>query len=159
MFQVMDGTLIGLVDVTLGSREDPARSPVRIRPVRKVLMKRIIVLSALLAASCGLPPEASDQPVSGTTTPAATAGSAAATTVAPATTVAAVAPVVALDPTGAPWLEPPLSQEDVPTVLISQWNSAGNRGWCSALFPADPASLGDDATIRSANFGGGWAVA
>ena len=53
MFQVVDGTLIGLGGVTLESREDLARHPVRICPVRKVPMKRIIVLSALLAAACG----------------------------------------------------------------------------------------------------------
>ncbi len=158
MFQVVDGTLIGLASVTLESREDVARNPVRICPARKVPMKRIIVLSALLAAACGLPPETSDQPVSGTTAPAATTGTSPATTVALVTTIA-VAPVAALDTTRAPWQEPELSLEDVPTVLINQWNSAENREWCSALFPEDPGSLGDNATIRPADFGGGWAVA
>jgi hypothetical protein len=44
-------------------------------------------------------------------------------------------------------------------VLTAQWNAADNRQWCSAVFPVDVAGLGEEATIRSANFSGGWAVA
>ncbi len=124
-------------------------------------MKRITVLSALclLAAACGLPPEATDQPVSGTTAPAATASSIVSTTGAPVTTVAVVAPEAELDTASTPWLDSPLSQDAVAAVLVDQWNSAENRDWCSALFPEDPGSLSNGAAIRSAYFGGGWAVA
>ncbi len=59
----------------------------------------------------------------------------------------------------APWSALPLSQSAVPQHLIEDWGQAQNRTWCSALYPADPAALGSGAISRSADFGGGWAVA
>jgi hypothetical protein len=119
-------------------------------------MKRSAVLSVLclLAVSCGAPLEGADKPIAGTSTPLTVAAADdVATTTSPATTSA--------EPSapGAPWLEPALSQDEVSDVLIEQWGRAENRTWCSALFPLDPDSLGRQAVIRLANFGGGWAVA
>lgn len=57
----------------------------------------------------------------------------------------------------APWSAEVLSQDDVPSVLVEQWNKAENRLWCSALAPT--AAIPEDAEPRAANFGGGWAVA
>ncbi len=119
-------------------------------------MNRTIVVAAfsLLLAACGLPTETSDEP--GTTVVAAadaTTTSTVATTT--STTVDLPAPVD-LEPG---WVEPQLLQSDVPKILTEQWSAAENRSWCSALFPVDAESLAPDAAIRSAYFGGGWAVA
>ena len=58
---------------------------------------------------------------------------------------------------GAPWSGTQLRLDQVPQILINQWQESEVKNFCSALYPADP--VGDDATIRSANFSGGWAVA
>ena len=58
----------------------------------------------------------------------------------------------------APWDAESLSSSDVPAVLGEQWHSAENQLWCSALYPSDLGGV-NDATIRAADFGGGWAVA
>jgi hypothetical protein len=63
---------------------------------------------------------------------------------------------VPVDP--APWDAEPLSSDDVPAVLAEQWHLAENQLWCSALYPSDLGGV-SDATIRAAEFGGGWAVA
>lgn len=77
----------------------------------------------------------------------------AATTAAPETTVA---PVVA-QAAAPPWGAAPLATGDVPDVLGVQWEGSELREFCSALYPGLP--LTEDAAIRSANFGDGWAVA
>ncbi len=59
----------------------------------------------------------------------------------------------------APWSAAPLGAADVPAVLASEWAAADNRGWCSALFPADPDSLASGATVRARYAGGGWGIA
>ncbi len=59
----------------------------------------------------------------------------------------------------APWSAAPLPRSEVPRHLIDDWAGAGNQTWCSALYPTDPASLSADGVTRSADFGGGWAVA
>lgn len=58
----------------------------------------------------------------------------------------------------APWSNPPLSQKEVPAVLLTEWRQAENRSTCAALAPKD---LGQypNAQPRSAYFAGGWAIA
>jgi hypothetical protein len=113
-------------------------------------MKRIVmaVVLAVVAAACG------DTTVVGeTTVPAVTTTTSPPATAAPQTTLAPVVPVPVEPP---PWAGAPLAQTDVPEVLGVQWEASEVKGFCSALYPATPL---DDAAIRSANFGGGWAVA
>lgn len=78
--------------------------------------------------------------------------------VATSTSVAqdAIPDTAPVDP--APWDAQPLSTTEVPAVLAEQWRSAENQLWCSALYPSDLGGV-TDATIRAAEFGGGWAVA
>ena len=59
----------------------------------------------------------------------------------------------------APWSAARLPQSAVPAVLVDQWENADNRGWCSALWPVELPEAGADGVVRSADFGGGWAVA
>lgn len=122
------------------------------RESRESPMKRTVVVFALMVAvaGCGAAPESFDQPDTGTSTPASIV----------ITTTSITTPIT-VPPRGAtmPWDEPGLAISVVPAVLIEQWNAAENRQWCSALFPEDSTTLAAEALIRSANFGGGWAVA
>jgi hypothetical protein len=106
----------------------------------------VLVVMAGLVAAC-----------SGTTEPPATASSSS-TTVTPttvnsttSTSTTTTQPVAA----PAPWSNPPIA--DPPQVLVDQWEAADNKDWCSALYPIGPADSA--ATVRKANFGGGWGVA
>ena len=58
----------------------------------------------------------------------------------------------------APWSHSRLSSSEVPPVLIEQWLIAENKDSCA---PVAPKSLLDweKSTVRSAYFGGGWAIA
>lgn len=57
----------------------------------------------------------------------------------------------------APWASSSLPGADVPLVYLEQWRSAENRTSCALLAPASTGQ--PDATPRSAQFSGGWAVA
>ena len=57
----------------------------------------------------------------------------------------------------APWDRSPLDADDVPQVLVEEWRRSENQLWCSALYPV--ATGVDDATLRRAEFSGGWALA
>ncbi|MEX2582416.1 MAG: hypothetical protein WD766_04040 [Gemmatimonadota bacterium] len=57
-----------------------------------------------------------------------------------------------------PWSQPPLAWDSVPPVYRDAWEAAENRETCAALAPARPLS-GGIATVRTAEFGGGWGVA
>lgn len=59
----------------------------------------------------------------------------------------------------APWNGPPLPAGAVPEVFLDQWSSAANRPQCALVAFADLGDGNADATARSANFSGGWAVA
>ena len=108
---------------------------------------------AMLAAACGAAPETEEQPNTGTPGTETSAAAVASTS----TTTTSTAP--ANDEVTAGWLEPLLEQSAVPAVLDEQWSAAENQEWCSALYPAAAETLAADAAVRSANFGGGWAVA
>lgn len=56
----------------------------------------------------------------------------------------------------APWALDSLPVSQVPAVLADQWNRAENRAWCRAVYPE---SLLGRTDVRSAEFGGGWAIA
>lgn len=84
------------------------------------------------------------------------------------TTTAAVAPgpqtsvpeVVDTSPQDAgvaPWDGPRLARTDVPPALIGEWQLAENQLWCSALYPSSFDT--GEATLRRAEFSGGWALA
>ena len=77
------------------------------------------------------------------------------TTTTPATTVAV--PTTAALP-AAPWGAPKLRADQVPAVLLREWEAGGSRAECAALAPSD---LGvPNGTPRRAEFGpGAWAVA
>lgn len=79
------------------------------------------------------------------------------TTAAPDPSFPASSPVAAGTVPGAPWSANELSQEEVPKVLVTQWQNSEVKGFCSALYPG--ASVTPGAEVRGANFGGGWAVA
>lgn len=57
----------------------------------------------------------------------------------------------------APWDREKLAGADASPVLIEEWQLSENQLWCSGLFP-DGFDTGG-ATIRRAEFAGGWAVA
>jgi len=59
----------------------------------------------------------------------------------------------------APWSSLPRPQSAVPQHLIEDWTAAHNQTWCSVLYPADETALSSAGVSRSADFGGGWAVA
>jgi hypothetical protein len=61
----------------------------------------------------------------------------------------------------APWAGPRLLGSQVPDVLTAAWERAGNQRWCSALAPAatDLKRLAEGATVREAEFTGGWGIA
>ena len=60
----------------------------------------------------------------------------------------------------APWSVPPLPAEAAPSILKEQWDAAGNKGFCAALYPADANDLAADAVVRSADFGAdAWGIA
>ena len=63
-------------------------------------------------------------------------------------------------PSPAPWSGTPLAPSNVPSVYLSVWRTAANRGQCALLAPArlDP-RLQERAVPRAATFSGGWAVA
>lgn len=109
----------------------------------------VVVALSLIAGACG-----SAAPTTSTAVP--TAPTTATTDTVTTTTLASqVEPAV--EP--APWVDPSLTLSDVEQVLADQWNSAANRRWCSALFPADVGVIDAGGRIRSANFSGGWAIA
>jgi hypothetical protein len=117
--------------------------------MRRVFSGLVVVL---LATSCGAAPEANE----------ATVAAGATSTLAPEASTTTVTTASEADPVlspAAPWAGAALDGAAVPAVLIDEWNEAGNRQWCSALFPADPTILASNATLRGANFGGGWGVA
>lgn len=58
---------------------------------------------------------------------------------------------------GAPWASAPLGSAAVPAVYVEQWTEAQNRRSCALLAPSSTGR--SDATPRSAQFSGGWAVA
>ncbi len=57
----------------------------------------------------------------------------------------------------APWDREKLTIADVSPVLIEEWRLSENQLWCSGLYP-DGFDTGE-ATIRRADFAGGWAMA
>lgn len=57
-----------------------------------------------------------------------------------------------------PWVGELMAQSQAPDPLVTAWNAADNRTWCSALAIADP-SITQGYTAREAEFGGGWGVA
>ena len=57
----------------------------------------------------------------------------------------------------APWDRDKLTRADVSPVLIEEWQLSENQLWCSSLYPDLFDTEG--ATIRRAEFSGGWAVA
>lgn len=59
--------------------------------------------------------------------------------------------------TSPPWEGDVLGSSEVPSVLLEQWRNAENREHCAAVAFATTGV--DQATARSANFSGGWAVA
>lgn len=115
-------------------------------------MKRILMSCLVLMTACGARPE--------TPVPAPTPAPAPAPAPTPAPApVSAPAPTPATAPDHAPpWLQPALTRDDVPQVLLAEWSGAPNREVCT---PLAPASLGTDerAVPRRAEFGGGWGVA
>jgi len=57
----------------------------------------------------------------------------------------------------APWDRDRLALGDVSPVLVEEWRLAENQLWCSGLYPDGFDT--QDATIRRAEFSGGWALA
>ena len=57
----------------------------------------------------------------------------------------------------APWGREKLTRSSVAPVLVEEWQLAENQLWCSGLFPTG-FDFGD-ATVRRAEFSGGWALA
>jgi hypothetical protein len=114
----------------------------------------MVAVLLVVAAACG-----DTTATVATTVPAATTTTAVpttppvATTATPPTTLPPDLPVAA-EP---PWTAIPLAVTDVPELLAVQWEESGVKGFCSALYPGAP--LAEDAAIRSADFGDGWAVA
>jgi hypothetical protein len=115
-----------------------------------------IIALALAATSCGGVVEPTDSTSAGT----------ASSTDAPVTSSTAPQPATSTTsepdralPAPAPWLQDDIDLNLTPTVLAEQWNAAGNRTWCSALYPANVADLAAQANVRSANFEGGWGIA
>jgi len=111
----------------------------------------VAVVLALLGAACVSRPDVVRLPVTTITHTATT------TTAPPPTVITTIVEPPEPEVRAAPWAAPPLT--DTPDVLAAQWEAAANREWCSALFPANPDTLGAGAVIRSANFSDGWAVA
>jgi hypothetical protein len=72
-----------------------------------------------------------------------------------ATAVIDTAPAVAADLP--PWDRGLLGLAEVPPVLVEEWRRAENQLWCSALYPVDTGVTA--ATVRRAEFSGGWALA
>lgn len=60
-------------------------------------------------------------------------------------------------PEASPWSGSPLPPSSSPT-LLAEWSGADNRGSCAPLM-IDGSMIPSEATIRRANFGGGWGVA
>lgn len=113
-----------------------------------------VALALMLVAGCG------DVPGGVPTTtvePTTTATTSPATTPTTGTTTVVEPVVTALGP--APWGGAPLPAGAVPDLVVAEWTAAGNRAWCSMLFPEAPLSLQPEATLRSAEFGGGWGLA
>lgn len=74
----------------------------------------------------------------------------------PATTVVGTAPAVAASDQP-PWNREMIDLAEVPPVLVEEWRRAENHLWCSALYPVDTGVTA--ATLRRAEFSGGWALA
>ncbi len=70
--------------------------------------------------------------------------------------VADTAPVFSIGEV-APWDREPLDLAEVPSVLVEEWRRAENQLWCSGLYPVTTDV--DRATLRRAEFSGGWALA
>ena len=119
-------------------------------------MAFVLVVGALTA---GIMLGGSQQPVVTRQTTTTLDGSTVPTTTLPGATTTVVRGVDEIPGGMAPWSAAPLPQSAVPQHLFEDWNGSANRTWCSALYPADPALLGSTALSRSADFGGGWAVA
>ncbi|MDH3731154.1 MAG: hypothetical protein OES13_08540 [Acidimicrobiia bacterium] len=105
----------------------------------------------LVASSCGDVGE-SAAPSETTVPTATTTATTQSPTVSSTTTIA-----VPISTDSSPWGSTPLAADEVPETLKAQWEQSDVKGFCSALFPSTP--LPEDATIRAANFSGGWAVA
>ena len=106
----------------------------------------------LVAAACG-----NQEPVA-TESPPGSISTAGAEPTAPVPTAAATT----IDPglVASPWSVPPLPSEAVPSILKPAWDSAGNKSFCAALYPANANDLGADAVVRTADFGSdAWALA
>jgi len=108
-------------------------------------MRKLIAFAAVvgLVAACSGAADTSTTTTSTSTTVASTTTS----STSPTTTLPVIPP--------APWASPAIT--DVPQVLVDQWDAADNKTWCSALYPTE--ALDPDATIRKANFDGGWGIA
>ncbi|MEE8330323.1 MAG: hypothetical protein V3R84_00970 [Acidimicrobiia bacterium] len=105
----------------------------------------------VVAAACG-----NQEPALTDGTPEASAATA--TTTAP--TASTAAPVIDPGLAAAPWSVPPLPSEAVPSILKTAWDSAGNKRFCAALYPANANDLAADAIVRTADFGSdAWALA
>ena len=117
-----------------------------------------LVLVLLFAAGCGgEAPEPAE-------TPTPSADTSQSESPVPSPTPAATESPEPISPSApgaqaAPWTAAPLSQAQVPAVLVSEWNKAENRSNCAAIAPDSLGTEGDGATARRANFSGGWAVA
>jgi hypothetical protein len=134
------------------SRQEP-RASIRARgnAVRRLIG---VAVALMLAAGCGDVPGGEPATIETETTTATPAPASTPTT----GTTTVVEPVVtALGP--APWVGAPLPTEAVPNLVVARWTAATNRAWCSMLFPEAPVGLAPDATLRSADFGGGWGLA
>lgn len=59
----------------------------------------------------------------------------------------------------APWAHAPLAADGVPEPAATTWAAAEGRDHCALLFPADPASLADDALLHDRYFSGDWGLA
>ncbi len=118
-----------------------------------VVIAIVGVSAALIRNNPGEPPPAGT--IASTTVPESIPP----TTSIPGTTSSTEATVESTVPSGdeAPWVRDALAVADVPDVLVEEWQRAENHLWCSALFPSGFDAGG--ATLRRAEFGGGWAVA
>ncbi len=58
----------------------------------------------------------------------------------------------------APWQGATLARAEVPAVYVEEWQQADNRATCALIAPA-ALGEGEGATVRAANFAGGWGIA
>jgi hypothetical protein len=59
----------------------------------------------------------------------------------------------------APWSRAPLAADEVPALVRTTWAAAEDPERCPVLFPADPASLADEAVLHDRYFGSDWGLA